>query len=116
MASVDDTPFRDLPEALVEEMLLYCDTLATNLSASFVELRDTKRAKREILDYSQLLNKDAELATVPANPTSCGIDGSYAIERLLSTDMIAVAAVAVEGLTPHLKCDTGRNRVIPVTC
>jgi hypothetical protein len=34
------------------------------------------------------------------NPTSCGIDGSYAVERLLSTDLAVAAAVAVEGLTP----------------
>jgi hypothetical protein len=33
-------------------------------------------------------------------PTTCGVDGSYAIERLLSCDIAACAAVAVEGLTP----------------
>lgn len=33
-------------------------------------------------------------------PTTCGIDGSCAIERLLASDLVAAAAVAVEGLTP----------------
>jgi len=32
--------------------------------------------------------------------TTCGVDGSYAIERLLSIDIVTCAAVAVEGLTP----------------
>ena len=36
----------------------------------------------------------------PANPTSSGVDGSYAIEKLIATDIVAIAAVAVEGLTP----------------
>ena len=36
----------------------------------------------------------------PPFPTTCGIDGSYAIERLLTVDLVAAAAVAVEGLTP----------------
>ncbi len=33
-------------------------------------------------------------------PTACGVDGSYAIERLLASDLVAAAAVAVEGLPP----------------
>jgi len=33
-------------------------------------------------------------------PTTCGVDGSYAVERLLASDLVAAAAVAVEGLTP----------------
>ena len=33
-------------------------------------------------------------------PTSCGIDGSYLVERLLSTDLAAFAALAIEGITP----------------
>lgn len=33
-------------------------------------------------------------------PTACGVDGSYAVERLLISDLVAAAAVAVEGLKP----------------
>ncbi len=33
-------------------------------------------------------------------PTTCGIDGFYAVERLLASDLVAASAVAVEGLTP----------------
>lgn len=36
----------------------------------------------------------------PPLPTTCAADGSYAIERLLTADLVAAAAVAVEGLTP----------------
>jgi hypothetical protein len=36
----------------------------------------------------------------PPLPTTCAADGSYAIERLLSVDLAAAAAVAMEGLTP----------------
>ncbi|KKK47678.1 hypothetical protein LCGC14_3152740 [marine sediment metagenome] len=36
----------------------------------------------------------------PTNPTSCAVDGSFSIEKLLSTDIVVSASVAVEGLAP----------------
>jgi hypothetical protein len=33
-------------------------------------------------------------------PTTCGVDGAFAVEQLLSLDLVACAAVAVEGLAP----------------
>ncbi|MFY9447022.1 MAG: DNA double-strand break repair nuclease NurA, partial [Dethiobacteria bacterium] len=36
----------------------------------------------------------------PPLPTTCGADGSYAIERLLTVDLVAAASVVVEGLVP----------------
>jgi hypothetical protein len=52
------------------------------------------------LEDLNLLKKDTDISFAPAHPTTCGVDGSYTIEKLLSTDMIAIAGVAVEGLTP----------------
>lgn len=39
-----------------------------------------------------LLRNDATVIRSLVNPTSCGIDGSRAIERLMSTDIVAIAA------------------------
>lgn len=92
--------FLDLPEALVEEMLLKCEELGENLSGSFKKLHDEKQSIREILREKDVLKKDTEIFIVASSPTSCGVDGSYAIERLLSTDLVAIASVAIEGLIP----------------
>lgn len=81
-------------------MLSECDQLGENLSATFQKLHDEKSGIRQRLKNERLLKRDSELSAVPSHPTSCGVDGSYAIEKLLSTDMAAVAGVAVEGLTP----------------
>jgi len=93
-------PFVDLPEALVEEMLSKCDHLGKSLSSSFQRISERKSDFRVKLSDDNLLKKDTEISSFPQNPTSCGIDGSYAVERLLSTDIAATAALAIEGLTP----------------
>jgi len=95
-----ETPFDELPEALVEEMLNECDELGKNLSESFRKLNKTKEEIRKALKEKELLKKDTEISIAPAHPTSCGVDGSYTIEKLIATDMVAIAGVAVEGLTP----------------
>lgn len=81
-------------------MLDGCPQLSANLSSTFQRLFKEKDRIREKLKDTQMLKKDTELRSARVNPTSCGVDGSYAIEKLLATDMIAFAAVAVEGLTP----------------
>jgi hypothetical protein len=99
-ASSVDQPFDELPEALVEEMLAQCDTLGDELSKSFKKLYEQKDKIRMKLKEKDILKRDTTLSTAPSHPTSCGVDGSYAVERLLYTDMVAMAGVAVEGLTP----------------
>jgi hypothetical protein len=95
----DEWPFADLPAALVEEVLAQTVSVAEDLLASFQKVRkDRESERRKLLDAGIIL-PESSLGYPPA-PTSCGADGSYAIERLLTTDLAAAAAVAVEGLTP----------------
>jgi hypothetical protein len=93
-------PFGELPEALVEEMLCQCNRLGSNLSASFQKLYDSKIQIRAKLAEKKLLHKDTDISSVPSYPTTCAVDGAFAIERLICTDLVAFAAVAMEGLTP----------------
>jgi hypothetical protein len=93
-------PFGELPEALVEAILSQCNRLGSNLSASFQRLYDNKTQIRAKLTEKKILHKDTDISFVPSYPTTCAIDGSFAIERLIYTDLIALAAVAMEGLTP----------------
>ncbi len=97
--TLQPTPFIDLPAALVEEMLAETGQVAETLFATFRSLRVERERLREALEQHDLLLHESALGYPPL-PTTCGVDGSYAIERLLSVDLAACAAVAVEGLTP----------------
>jgi len=95
----DQTPFADLPAALVEEVLGQTAAVAKLLLTSFQEIRERREVLRKQLASSGLVISESSLGYPPL-PTTCGADGSYAIERLLTTDLVAAAAVVVEGLTP----------------
>lgn len=92
-------PFADLPAALVEEVLSETTAVAESLLTSFQQVREDRQSLRKQLVDSGLVITDSSLG-YPPMPTTCAADGSYAIERLLTTDLAAATAVAVEGLTP----------------
>jgi len=95
----NENPFEELPEALVDEMLSQSEQVGDALYQSFEEVQRQRQVLRGALEEKGFLRRDAEIGYPPI-PTTCGVDGTYAIERLLSTDLVAVAGVAVEGLTP----------------
>jgi hypothetical protein len=95
-----EKPFEELPEALVEEMLNQCNDLVGSLSDSFQRIYKRRNIIRNKLIRKGLLRKDREISLTPTYPTTCGVDGSIATEKLISTDMIALAGLALEGLTP----------------
>ena len=99
MDKSEQTPFAELPEALVEEMLSKSEQVGEVLYNSFKEIQNNRENMRKQLQEENIMKKDAELG-YPGIPTTCGVDGSYAVERLLATDFAACAAVAIEGLTP----------------
>lgn len=94
-----ERPFGELPAALVNEVLERTKNVGRKLLADFEQVRAQRQKWRQDLARAGLLRREAELAYVPI-PTTCGVDGSYAIERLLASDLVTAAAVAVEGLTP----------------
>jgi hypothetical protein len=99
IAEAQRGPFADLPAALVEEVLGQTAAVAEGLLTSFKAIRAHRRSLRNHLLASDLVINESSLGYPPL-PTTCATDGSYAIERLLTTDLAAAAAVAVEGLTP----------------
>jgi len=94
-----EMPFAELPAALVEEVLERTSDVGRTILESFEEIDGRRASWRAELESSNLLCQESDLEYVPI-PTACGIDGSYAVERMLATDLVAAAAVAVEGLTP----------------
>ena len=94
-----EQPFAELHEALVDEMLSKSEEVGSSLYDTFNEIQKNKVNIRNQLLSKGYLKRDSEIG-YPDIPTTCGVDGSYAVERLLAIDYIACAAVAIEGLTP----------------
>jgi hypothetical protein len=99
MLMVDDQYFKDLPQALVEELIKKCEDVGGQLIGKFEQMKGLKETIRQRLQGDGLLKTKAALP-YQAIPTCCGVDGAYAVEKMLSNDIIAVSAVAIEGLTP----------------
>jgi hypothetical protein len=92
-------PFTDLPAGLVDDLIDSTGAIGTRVLDGFEELRTRRAELRTQLEGEDLLAfegdlPDAEAATVAA------VDGSYAVDRLLTTDLCVCAAVGIEGLTP----------------
>ncbi len=97
--NVDPAPFADLPAALVEEVLGQASAAGEVLLKTFKRIKLTRSEYRQALIQNKTIINESTLGYPPL-PTTCATDGSYAIERLLTTDLAAAAAVAIEGLTP----------------
>lgn len=100
MQTPDNTnPFGDLPQALVEDLLGKSEKIGESLFDKFRTIQDNKKRLREEVEVSGILKHESDYSINMA-PTTCGIDGAYASEELLSVDLLTAAAVALEGLTP----------------
>lgn len=95
----ESVDFSELPKSLVADVLNRTQGIGQELLQSFEELRNKREEWRKQLVDSGMVSRDATLRRVQS-PTTCGVDGSYAVERLLATDLVVAGAVAVEGLIP----------------
>ena len=91
-----DAPFADLPQAMVREMLGSSRGLAGGLASDISSMRSMRGSVRESL--APLLGRDSDLPRPESPPSTAGVDGSHCAERMLATDIVAMGAVAVEGL------------------
>lgn len=114
MNGENERPFADLPAALVEEMLIRTEPLSQRMQADFERLRAERHQHRQALEESGILRREGELPAVSV-PTTCGVDGAYALERLVATDLVAAAAVAVEGSRHLRRPASGRSHATGFT-
>jgi hypothetical protein len=91
--------FVDLPAALVEELLGRTSELSRSVIEQLTSQRTERERWRDVLARERLLGTLADLPAAPT-PTTCGVDGSVAVERLLAHDLLVAGALAIEGLTP----------------
>ena len=95
-----NSPFDELPEGLVNDLLANSKIISNNMRAKFESVMNNKSQLREKLETEKLIKNYNDLDNTKTFPTAAATDGSYTVERLISSDFASVAAVAVEGLTP----------------
>ena len=94
-----EMPFHELPYSMVDYLLSESSKLSSSVYESFTEQIKNKGALREKLLSTIGIRHLSDLPT-PDVPTTCGVDGSYVVQRLLAVDFAAWASIIVEGLTP----------------
>ncbi len=99
MKGPEATPFRDLPAAMVEELLARSADVGDRVLQRLSSYTSRRKELRQALSDRGLIQKKEALPPMPS-PTVAAADGSYTVERLLGVDLLAAAAVAVEGITP----------------
>ena len=94
--------FSDLPDALVRDLLSCAVPVAEDIRTRIDNLKASRDTYRKTALDRRLIKRKADL-DVPREPSVVGIDGSYQIHRLMSLDLCAAAAVAIEGTSKEAK-------------
>jgi NurA domain len=98
MNEVDSLAFLEIPASLVEHMLQKTNEIGGILQSSLRDINNKRGKFRFQLKQIGLLDNDIKFRNIKPL-VSCGIDGAYAIDRLLGTDLLFAAAVGVEGIS-----------------
>jgi hypothetical protein len=94
--------FADLPDALVRDLLSKAAPVAAQVTANVEALRNQRDSLRFEARRNSLILRKADL-DVTREPSVVGIDGSYQMHHLTALDLVAAAAVAVEGTAKEAK-------------
>lgn len=100
MESFQKNEFADLPQALVEEMLLSSKQFVNQTTEYLTKINNNKEKFHDILEQKEIIQHESTILKGNQDPTAAGTDGSYCVDRLLASNYVAMGAVAVEGLTP----------------
>ena len=97
MYEVDSPSFLEIPASLVEQMLQKTIEIGDILQSSMHDINRKREKFRLQLEQIGLLDNDINFGNVKPL-VSGGVDGAYAVDRLLGTDLLFAAAVGVEGI------------------
>jgi len=97
MYEVDSPSFLEIPASLVEQMLMKTNEIGDILQSSIHDINCKKEKFRLQLEQVGLLDNDINFRNI-RRLISGGVDGAYAVDRLLGTDLLFAAAVGVEGI------------------
>ena len=97
MYEVDSPSFLEIPASLVEQMLQKTNEIGDILQSCMHDINRKRDKFRLQLEQIGLLDNDINFGNIEPL-VSGGVDGAYAVDRLLGTDLLFAAAVGVEGI------------------
>jgi len=97
MYETDSPSFLEIPGSLVEQMLQKTNEIGNILQSSVQDINRKRGKFRLQLEQIGLLDNDSKFRNLKPL-LSGGVDGAYAVDRLLGTDLLFAAAVGVEGI------------------
>jgi NurA domain len=107
MYEVDSPSFLEIPASLIEQMLQKTNEIGDMLQSSIQEINRKRQKFRLQLEQIGLLDTDIRFRNIKPL-ISGGVDGAYAVDRLLGTDLLFAAAVGIEGMN-----EENGKRVLP---
>ena len=107
MYKVDSPSFLEIPASLIEQMLQKTNEIGDMLQSSIHEINRKRHKFRLQLEQIGLLDTDIRFRNIKPL-ISGGVDGAYAVDRLLGTDLLFAAAVGIEGMN-----EENGKRVLP---
>ena len=107
MYEVESPSFLEIPASLVEQMLQKTNEIGGILQSSIHEINRKRQKFRLQLEQTGLLDNDIRFRNID-QLISGGVDGAYAVDRLLGTDLLFAAAVAVNGMN-----EENGKRILP---
>jgi hypothetical protein len=107
MYEVDSSSFLEIPASLVEQMLQKTNEIGAILQSSIHDINKKRQKFRLQLEQTELLDNDIKFRNIE-HIVSGGVDGAYAVDRLLGTDLLFAAAVAVNGMN-----EENEKRIMP---
>ena len=107
MYEVDSPSFLEIPASLIEQMLQKTNEIGDMLQSSIHEINRKRQKFRLQLEQIGLLDTDIRFRNIKPL-ISGGVDGAYAVDRLLGTDLLFAAAVGIEGMN-----EENGKRVLP---
>ncbi|HUT63125.1 MAG TPA: DNA double-strand break repair nuclease NurA [Anaerolineae bacterium] len=99
MVKIENNTFTGLPVTLVHEILEKSGQIAHEIYEPFRDIQDKRDELRARLYEHDIIQSDSITESLKTVST-CGIDGSYAVEKFLTSNLVYCAACAVEGLLP----------------
>ena len=95
-----NTPFLEIPASMMEKMLEKTNEVGIIINDSINNIkRNTAKYRSDLQNLIRRVNN----RPLSDDFSTCGVDGSYVIERLLGTDLLFACALVCQGINSNSK-------------
>jgi hypothetical protein len=99
---VQNSPFLEIPASMMEKMLEKTTEVGTIINDSINNIkRNRTKYRSDLQDFIREVNNQP----LSNDISTCGIDGSYVVERLLGTDLLFATALICQGLNSNSRIE-----------